>query len=90
MPRDNGQKLFNRLAVLRVERGLSRQDLARELQVNYQTVGYLERAEFSPSLDLALRISDFFDLPIEAIFSRSPFRPLSEELSAVGSRRPKE
>ena len=50
------------------------------LLVNFQTVGYLEREEYSPSLDLAFRISEFFELPIELIFSTEPLRPLSEEL----------
>jgi DNA-binding XRE family transcriptional regulator len=72
--------IYNRLPVLRAERGLSRQDLAKALNINYQTVGYLERGEYNPSLELAFRISEFFDLPIEAIFSRKPFRPLSEEI----------
>jgi putative transcriptional regulator len=62
----------NRLPVLRAERGLSRRDLADALGVNYQTVGYLERGDYNPSLELAFRISEFFDLPIEAIFSRRP------------------
>ena len=72
------RRLFNRLPVLRAERGLSRQELADALGINYQTIGYIERGDFNPSLDLAFRISDFFQLPIEAIFSRQPFRPLSE------------
>ena len=72
--------IYNRLPVLRAERGMSRQDLAKALGINYQTVGYLERGEYNPSLELAFRISDFFGLPIEAIFSRKPFRPLSEEV----------
>ena len=72
--------IYNRLPVLRVERGLSRQDLAKALSINYQTVGYLERGEYNPSLELAFRISEFFGLPIEAIFSRKPFKPLSEEV----------
>lgn len=72
--------IYNRLPVLRAERGMSRQDLAKALGINYQTVGYLERGEYHPSLELAFRISDFFGLPIEAIFSRQPFRPLSEEI----------
>jgi DNA-binding XRE family transcriptional regulator len=72
--------IYNRLPVLRAERGLSRQDLAAALQVNYQTIGYLERGEYSPSLELAFRISDFFGLPIEAIFAREPFKPFSEAL----------
>jgi putative transcriptional regulator len=60
-------------SVLRTERGLSQQgDLAEALGVNYQTVGYLERGEYYPSLDLALRAAEYFGLPVEAIFSRRP------------------
>ena len=72
--------LHNRLAVLRAERGMSRQDLAQALGVNYQTIGYLERGEYNPSLDLALRVAEHFGLPIEAIFSRRPFPPMSSQL----------
>jgi putative transcriptional regulator len=75
-----GNVIYNRLPVLRAERGLSRQDLAKALGINYQTVGYLERGEYHPSLELAFRISEFFNLPIEAIFSRKPFQPLSEKV----------
>ncbi len=75
-------KIYNRLAVLRVERGMSRLGLANALGVNYQTIGYLERSECNPSLELAFRISEFFCLPIETIFSPRPFKPLSEEISA--------
>jgi putative transcriptional regulator len=77
-------RIYNRLAVLRAERGLSRQDLADALEVNYQTVGYLERGEYNPSLELAFRISAYFALPIEAIFSPQPFRPLSEQVYSSG------
>ena len=69
--------LHTRLPVLRAERGLSRQALAEAVGVNYQTIGYLERGDYSPSLELAFRLSDYFALPIEAIFSRQPFPPLS-------------
>jgi len=72
--------------VLRAERGLSRSYLADALDINFQTVGYLERGDFNPSLELAFKISEYFGLPIEAIFSRKPFRPLSEEL--YGKRNP--
>nr|WP_245745562.1 helix-turn-helix transcriptional regulator [Deinococcus reticulitermitis] len=72
--------MHNRLPVLRAERGLSRQDLAAAVDVNYQTIGYLERGEYAPSLDLAFRLSEFFGLPIEAIFSRAPFTPLSAKV----------
>jgi DNA-binding XRE family transcriptional regulator len=71
-------QIFNRLPVLRAERGLSRQDLADAVGVNFQTIGYLERGDYHPSLELAFKLSEFFNLPIEAIFSRTPFKPLSE------------
>jgi DNA-binding XRE family transcriptional regulator len=72
--------LHNRLAVLRAERRLTRQELADALGVNYQTVGYLERGEYNPSLELALRTAEYFGLPVEAIFSRRPFVPMSAQL----------
>lgn len=78
--------LHNRLAVLRAERGLSRQDLADALGVNYQTIGYLERGEYNPSLDLALKAAEYFDLPVEAVFSRQPFAPMSQQLYATQNR----
>ncbi len=72
--------IHNRLPVLRAERGLSRQDLADTVGVNVQTIGYLERGDYNPSLELAFKLSDFFALPIEAIFSRTPMQPLSAHL----------
>ena len=44
--------------MFRAERGLSRQGLADGVGVNYQTVGYLERGDYNPSLELAFRLSD--------------------------------
>ena len=82
----NGEKLYNRIGVLRAERGLSRQDLADVLDVNYQTIGFLERGDYSPSLTLAFQIARYFNLPIEAIFSPEPFRPLSEQVYGNGRR----
>ncbi len=75
-----GDRLYNRVAVLRAERGLSRQELADAIGVNYQTIGYLERGDYKASLELAFRLTEFFKLPLSAIFSRKPFRPMSEEL----------
>jgi putative transcriptional regulator len=67
------ETVHNRIAMLRVERGISRRDLADALGVHYQTIGYLERGEYSPSLYLALRIAAFFAVPVEVIFSTTPF-----------------
>jgi len=74
------RKLYNRISVLREERGISRKELAEKIGVNFQTVGYLEREEYNPSLDLAFRISEYFELPIDMVFSVKPMKPLSQEI----------
>ena len=56
---------------------MSRVELAAAVQVNPQTIGALERGDHFPSLDLALRICGVFGLPVEALFSRTEFSPLS-------------
>src|SRR4029453_1020874 len=76
--RHDDECIYNRLTVLRAERGLSRQDIAAALGIHYQTIGYLERGDYNPSLQLALKLAAFFALPVEAIFSLTPFTPLSE------------
>ena len=69
-------KIYNRINLLRAERGLSRKALADAVGVNYQTIGYLERGDYNPSLELALRLSAYFGAPVEAIFSLQPFPSL--------------
>ncbi len=68
-----GEQVHNRLQAAREARDLSRQDLAEAVGVHYQTVGYLERGEYSPSLVLALRIADTLGLAVEELFSLDPF-----------------
>ena len=72
--------VFNRLAVLRAERGVSRKELAAAVGVNFQTIGYLERGEYNPSVELALKLSEYFELPLEMIFSLKPLPAISIEL----------
>lgn len=72
--------LHNRLTVLRTERGVSRAELATAVGVNSQTIGFLERGDYGPSAELALKICEFFELPVEAVFSLRPFTPMSSQL----------
>ncbi|WP_338783002.1 helix-turn-helix transcriptional regulator [Streptomyces sp. DG1A-41] len=74
------ERVYNRLAMARAERKVSRQSLAEAVGAHYQTIGYIERGQYNPSLDLALKISKFFNLPVEALFSLEPFRPLTDEV----------
>jgi putative transcriptional regulator len=68
-----GDEVYNRIAMLRAERGVSRRQLADALGVHYQTVGYLERGEYSPSLYLALKLAEYFEVSVEVVFSTKPF-----------------
>ncbi|WP_459612582.1 helix-turn-helix transcriptional regulator [Corynebacterium urogenitale] len=74
------QPIFNRVRVLRAERDMSRAQLATLIGVNPQTIGALERGDHSPSLDLTFRLCEVFQLPVEAVFSREEFRPMSQEM----------
>jgi len=62
--------LKNRLKVLRAELNWSQLELARRLEVSRQSVNAIETGKYDPSLPLAFRIADVFDLPIERIFLR--------------------
>lgn len=61
-------RVGGRLEELRTSVGLSRQELADRVGVHYQTIGYIERGEYSPSLVLALQIAAALNAPIEEIF----------------------
>ncbi len=74
--------VHNRIAMLRAERRVSRRQLADALGVHYQTIGYLERGEFSPSLFLALRIAAYFEVPVEVVFGLQPFPRLGSDAKA--------
>lgn len=76
----NEDPIPNRIAELRERDGLSRVELAQQVGVNPQTIGYLERGEYNPSLALAFRLADLFGLPIEQIFVRHPADPIAQVL----------
>lgn len=78
MPSDE-PAYYTRLPVLRAEHNVSRRALAEAVGVHYQTIGYIERGDYSPSLDLVLKLARYFDLPVEALFSLEPFAPLDAE-----------
>ena len=71
--------MFSRLEQERIASQLSRQELADKVGVHYQTVGYLERGEYSPSLALALKIAAVLDLRVEDLFSLTPFEGAPSE-----------
>ena len=58
----------NRLRLLRAARNWSQQDLGTRLEVSRQSINAIETGKYDPSLPLAFRIAELFDLPIEEIF----------------------
>jgi DNA-binding XRE family transcriptional regulator len=69
MSRNSEEPVFNQIEQVRSSLGLSRQELADLVGVHYQTIGYLERGEYSPSLVLALRISKALNKEVSELFS---------------------
>ena len=67
-PKSEQENIGNAVEELRIAAGLSRQELADQVGVHYQTIGYIERGEYSPSLVLALRIAAVLNEEIEQIF----------------------
>jgi putative transcriptional regulator len=59
----------NRLYLLRAERRWTQADLAGRLGVSRQTVNAIETEKYDPSLELAFRIAELFDMRIEEIFT---------------------
>lgn len=59
----------NRLRELRKARGLRQEDLATSLGVSRQTIIAIENNKYAPTLELAMKISVFFDLTVNDIFT---------------------
>lgn len=72
--------LYNRIALFRAERGVSRRELADAVGVNNQTIGYLERGDYKPSLELAMKIAAYFGVPVELLFSFQRFESVADTL----------
>jgi len=60
--------LKNKLEKIRIEKGITQEELASVLEVSRQTISSLENGRYNPSIILAFKLSRFFKLPIEEIF----------------------
>lgn len=78
----SNEMIYNRIALFRTEKGMSRKDLAAAVGVNPQTIGFLERGDYQPSCELAFKLARAFQLPPESLFSLTPFPDLASQLTA--------
>ena len=76
--------LYNRISVFRAEQGISRRQLADAVEVNNQTIGYLERGDYKPSLELALKIARHFGVTVDMLFSLERFEPIAMAFKRAG------
>lgn len=58
----------NLVEEFRIKRELTRQELADLVGVHYQTMSYIERGEYAPTLALALRLAAALDCKVEQLF----------------------
>lgn len=78
--------IHNRIALFRTERRASRRELGEAVGVNPQTIGFLERGDYNPSLELGLKLSRYFGVPVEMLFSFDPFPSVASILTNQESR----
>lgn len=62
-------KLHNRLRVLRAEKDLTQEELARAVGVTRQTIIAIEKEHYAPSLLLAMQLARYFDETVDELFS---------------------
>ena len=66
-----GEYISNAVNKLRNEIGITQEELAEKVQVSRQTIIAIEKGNYTPSIILALKISKFFDMPVEKVFKIS-------------------
>ena len=68
LPKQDKDQLENHVESFRIKRELSRQELADLVGVHYQTMSYIERGEYAPTLALTLRLAAALDCKVEQLF----------------------
>ena len=58
----------NTIAVHRAMQGLSQQELAAAIGVSRKTISTIETGRFTPSVQIALSIAAYFNVPVEVLF----------------------
>lgn len=59
----------NRIEEIRKARGMNQEELAKALGVSRQTISSLENGRYNPSVELAYKLSKYFGMTIEEVFS---------------------
>ncbi|GIO24673.1 transcriptional regulator [Oceanobacillus sp. J11TS1] len=60
--------VINHIREIRRKKGITQIKMAEDLQVTRQTMNAIEKNKYNPSLELALKIIAYFEMPIEQVF----------------------
>ena len=78
----SGTIVSNRIRQLRFEKGeITQQELGQRIGVTRQTVNAIELGKYSPSLEVAFRIAEVFEVPLEQVFTYNPAKSSSKKPS---------
>ncbi|MFC4388948.1 helix-turn-helix transcriptional regulator [Gracilibacillus marinus] len=61
-------RVINHIKEIRLQRGITQVKMAEDLQITRQTINAIEKNKYNPSLELALKLIAYFDVPIEEVF----------------------
>lgn len=61
-------KVINHIKEIRLKKGITQVQMAEDLQITRQTINAIEKNKYNPSLELALKLVKYFDVPIEQLF----------------------
>lgn len=60
--------MINHIREIRQGRGITQVKMAEDLQITRQTINAIEKNKYNPSLELALKLVKYFDVPVEELF----------------------
>ena len=73
------QKFSERLKELRLSKGLTMEQLGKEIETTRGTIGNFENGNKKPSLDMLIKIANYFDVSIDYLVGRTDDPELSKK-----------
>ena len=61
-------RVINHIREIRQKKGITHVKMAEDLQITRQTINAIEKNKYNPSLELALKLIEYFNVPIEELF----------------------
>lgn len=59
----------NKIKVYRAMRNMTQEELALQLRVTRRTINSIEGGKYNPSIEVAFRMAQLFNVPVEELFS---------------------